>query len=168
MFRGFIVYYSLVLCLARTMRLQQSQRCNAHQAVTLPQVDGIILCPRICRRRKPALRLVLHLFSRLQETNNSFLNDVCVMSTMLQASRRGACRFAAVLLLLVSLLRAASQPSTTVGNGFELHAALASGSITQIWVAGNVSVSSSCNSSTGLILQAAYEQLHEHPLQEGV
>jgi hypothetical protein len=62
-------------------------------------------------------------------------------------SRSFACRFA-VVLLFVSVLGATAQPSITVTNGFELHAALASGSITQIWIASNVSVSSRCTSST--------------------
>jgi hypothetical protein len=79
------------------------------------------------------------------------LYDFFVMISMKQASRIKACLFAAVL-LFVSVLPVASQPSITVTNGFELHAALASGSITQIYVAANVSIDSRCTGSTSWLV----------------
>jgi uncharacterized protein YabE (DUF348 family) len=64
------------------------------------------------------------------------------MFSMAPAARSTACTFAAVL-LCVFVYRAAAQQSVAVKNGFEMHSVLASGSITQIYVAANVSISSS-------------------------
>jgi hypothetical protein len=65
---------------------------------------------------------------------------------MAQAARSTACKFAAVLLYMYVQCTAAQQ-SVAVRNGFELHSVLASGSITQIYVAENVSTSSSRRSA---------------------
>jgi hypothetical protein len=64
------------------------------------------------------------------------------MFRIMLAARSTVGKFAAVL-LCVFVYRAAAQQSVAVRNGFELHSVLASGSITQIYVAANVSISSS-------------------------